>query len=115
MYVSGIGLVWGGVQLLVLTVQGQPLILDPQTLSFGLAAGLMVLLSNLLLIESLTHLDVSNRFNNLSIEHGWCSYPVVSFFSRRGLGRSSYSESALASLQPCYSFTARVPIQTRGC
>ena len=59
MYVSGIGLVWGGVQLLVLTVQGQPLILDPQTLSFGLAAGLMVLLSNLLLIESLTHLDVS--------------------------------------------------------
>ena len=59
MYVSGIGLVWGGIQLLVLTVQGQPLILDPQTLSFGLAAGLMVLLSNLLLIESLTHLDVS--------------------------------------------------------
>ena len=59
MYVLGIGIVWGGVQLLVLTVQDQPLVIDAQTLGFGLAAGLMVTLSNLLLIESLTHLDVS--------------------------------------------------------
>ena len=59
MYVLGIGIVWGGVPLLVLTVQDQPLVLDAQTLGFGLAAGLMVTLSNLLLIESLTHLDVS--------------------------------------------------------
>lgn len=59
MYVSGIGLVWCAVQILAMTVQGQTLILNPQTLAFGFAAGMMLALSNLLLIESFTHLDVS--------------------------------------------------------
>ncbi len=59
MYVLGIGIVWGILQLLALTAQGQQIDLATPTLAFGIAAGVMVTLSNLLLLESLTHLDVS--------------------------------------------------------
>ncbi len=59
MFVLGIGVVWGTLQLLALVMQGQHLNLGVPTLSFGIAAGIMVTLSNLLLLESLAHLDVS--------------------------------------------------------
>ena len=59
MYLLGMGLVWGLLQLLALRIQGQSLAMDASTVGFGVAAGLMVTLSNLLLIESLTHLNVS--------------------------------------------------------
>ena len=59
MYVLGIGIVWGILQLLALAAQGQQIDLATPTLAFGIAAGVMVTLSNLLLLESLTHLDVS--------------------------------------------------------
>ncbi len=59
MFVLGIGIVWGILQLLALVTQGQQLDVATPTLAFGIAAGAMVTLSNLLLLESLTHLDVS--------------------------------------------------------
>ena len=59
MFVLGIGIVWGILQLLALVTQGQQLDLATPTLAFGVAAGAMVTLSNLLLLESLAHLDVS--------------------------------------------------------
>ncbi len=59
MFVLGIGIVWGILQLLALVMQGQQLDVATPTLAFGIAAGAMVTLSNLLLLESLTHLDVS--------------------------------------------------------
>jgi len=59
MFVLGIGIVWGILQLLALVMQGQQLDVATPTLAFGIAAGVMVTLSNLLLLESLTHLDVS--------------------------------------------------------
>ena len=59
MFLLGMGLVWGLLQYATLEFRGQALSLDPYTLGFGVAAGLMVTLSNLLFIESFTHLDVS--------------------------------------------------------
>ncbi len=59
MFVVGVGIVWGVLQLLALAQQGQQLDAGLPTLGFGAAAGVMVTLSNLLLLESLAHLDVS--------------------------------------------------------
>lgn len=59
MFLLGIGIVWGTLQILALEVQGQRLSATLPTLGFGVAAGLMVTLSNLLLLESFTRLDVS--------------------------------------------------------
>lgn len=59
MFVCGMGVVWGALQLLALWWHGESLAFDGTTLGFGLAAGVLVTASNLLLIESLTHLDVS--------------------------------------------------------
>lgn len=59
MFVLGIGVVWGLLQLLVLEMRGEQFALDSSSLGFGVAAGVMVTLSNLLLLECLTHLNVS--------------------------------------------------------
>ena len=59
MFVLGIGIVWAILQLSAFRIQGQHLDVGTPTLAFGVAAGLMVTLSNLLLLESLAHLDVS--------------------------------------------------------
>ncbi len=72
MFVVGIGIVWGILQLLALKMQGQHLDAGMPTLGFGVAAGVMVTLSNLLLLESLAHLDVSlgstiYRLNTLAV------------------------------------------------
>lgn len=59
MFLLGMGLVWGLLQYAALEFTDQSLSFDTYTLGFGVAAGLMVTLSNLLFIESFTHLDVS--------------------------------------------------------
>lgn len=59
MFLAGTGAVWGLLQFITLKFSGQSIVLDPLTLKFGLTAGVLVTLSNLLLIESLTHLQVS--------------------------------------------------------
>lgn len=58
LYVLGIGVAWTLLQSAIVAATGHGLRLDAQTLGFGLAAGLLVALSNTLLIESLTHIDV---------------------------------------------------------
>lgn len=58
MYVFFIGIVWGILQLTTLELQGQSIATDKYTIMFGLVAGVMITISNLLLIESFTHLDV---------------------------------------------------------
>lgn len=72
MVIFTIGLVWTGLQLLLLQGSGTTLAYDPRTLGFGLAAGLALSLSNLLLIESLTQIEVSlgstiYRLNTLGV------------------------------------------------
>lgn len=59
MVVFGIGLVWALLQLLLMEAKGASLPSDATTLAYGTAAGLALTLSNLLLIESLAHIEVS--------------------------------------------------------
>lgn len=58
MFLLGMGLVWGLLQYWALELRDQSWSLDAYTIGFGVAAGLMVTLSNLLFIESFTHLEV---------------------------------------------------------
>jgi drug/metabolite transporter (DMT)-like permease len=59
MYVFGCGLVWALLQTAFIAGSGQGLPFGGTTLAYGLAAGLILVLANILLIESLTHLEVS--------------------------------------------------------
>lgn len=59
MYVFGIGVVWTALQVIAFRTRGTPLVLDQHTLLFGLTAAVFLTISNILLIESLTHIDVS--------------------------------------------------------
>ena len=59
LYLLGIGMVWGMLQLGVMELRGEHIAGDAATLGFGVAAGIMLTLSNILLMESFTHLDVS--------------------------------------------------------
>ena len=59
LYVVGMGAVWTVLQAAIVAISGHGFRFDPQTLAFGLGAGVLVALSNTLLIESLGHIDVS--------------------------------------------------------
>lgn len=58
-YLFGMGLVWLLLQLIELNARGEVLRFSSVDLRYGIAAGVMVTLSNLLYIESMTHLDIS--------------------------------------------------------
>jgi drug/metabolite transporter (DMT)-like permease len=59
MYVLGIGVTWTVMQLLWMRMNDVPFHADTVTISYGLIAGILLTLSNLLLIEGLTHINVS--------------------------------------------------------
>lgn len=59
MYLFGMGLVWLLLQLVALGIRGEAFVFDGINLGYGLAAGAMVTMSNLLYIESMAHLDIS--------------------------------------------------------
>lgn len=59
MYICGIGIIWTLLQLTMFVVNDKPIIFNEATLYYGIAAGIAVTLSNILLLECLTHLDVS--------------------------------------------------------
>ncbi len=59
MYVLGIGVIWTLLQATTFWVKGTPFTVDGTTLFFGLSAGIFLTISNLLLIESLTHINIS--------------------------------------------------------
>jgi drug/metabolite transporter (DMT)-like permease len=59
MLIFGIGLVWALLQGLLLYARHEGLQLDGVSLGYGLLAGVALTLSNLLLIEGLTHVEVS--------------------------------------------------------
>jgi drug/metabolite transporter (DMT)-like permease len=58
MYILGMGLVWTVLQLAIVLFGGLAVSMDLRTVGFGLAAGLLVGLSNMMLVESLTGIDV---------------------------------------------------------
>lgn len=59
MYISGIGVIWTVLQTVRFTATGSAIHWDTTSLGFGLAAGLFLTLSNILLLESFTHIHVS--------------------------------------------------------
>ena len=59
MFLMGMGITFCTLQLFSSWVFDEALSLSDATLTYGLAAGVMVTASNILLIESFTHLDVS--------------------------------------------------------
>ena len=58
-YIFGIGVVWFVLQTVTLIVSGESLVVDFPSVHYGLFAGLCLTLSNLLLLESLTHINIS--------------------------------------------------------
>jgi len=58
-YVFICGFVWMIAQLVMFKVNGQTPVFDAKTVSYGIAAGIMIAAANIILIECLTHLDVS--------------------------------------------------------
>jgi len=72
MYVLGMGLVWAVLQAGIIAAQGTGLAIDGQTLAFGVAAGLVLSIANILLIEGMTHIDVGlastiYRLNSIAV------------------------------------------------
>jgi len=58
-YIFGIGVVWCVLQTAALAMGEEGLIVDATSIRYGLFAGLCLTLSNLLLLESLTHINIS--------------------------------------------------------
>jgi uncharacterized membrane protein len=59
MYVFGIGIIWTFLQAVAINIQDISFSYDLVSIRYGLAAGLLLTVSNILLLESLTHIDVS--------------------------------------------------------
>jgi len=59
MYIFGIGIIWTFLQVVSLNIQNINFSYDFVTISYGLIAGLLLTVSNILLLESLIHIDVS--------------------------------------------------------
>jgi len=59
MYIFGIGLTWTFLQAAIFLFRGLPLALEGTTVCYGLAASLFLVASNILLLESLAHINVS--------------------------------------------------------
>ncbi len=57
--IAGAGAVWAIWQFAYLYFFESGLILDPLTINFGIVTGLILVLANILLLECLTHLDIS--------------------------------------------------------
>jgi uncharacterized membrane protein len=59
MFILGIGVVWFVLQGIALQMRADKLEYDTLSISFGLLAGSFLFFSNMLLLESFTHIDVS--------------------------------------------------------
>ena len=59
MYIFGVGIVWAILQAAVFLMKGDVHQYHMPSILFGLTAGLFLVLSNILLLESMTHIDIS--------------------------------------------------------
>lgn len=59
MYVLGIGVTWAILQILFMQVEHLTFSVKNNSIMYGLIAGALLTLSNIFLIESLTHIDIS--------------------------------------------------------
>lgn len=58
MYIFGIGVVWFILQGIVFHLQNDLFSYDVFTIGFGIVAGIFLVISNILLLECYTHIDV---------------------------------------------------------
>lgn len=83
MYIFGIGVVWTLLQWSTLAVTETAPVLSPVTLGYGLATGVLLTLSNILLLESLARIPVSVGSDLLRSEYsfsgGTPSKPALCF------------------------------------
>jgi drug/metabolite transporter (DMT)-like permease len=81
MYVLGIGIIWTILQLFFMQAENVPFVAEINTIKYGLFAGVFLTASNVFLIESLTHINVSlgstvYRLNTIGVVI--LSFPVLS-------------------------------------
>jgi drug/metabolite transporter (DMT)-like permease len=58
-YVFACGLTWCAVQAVVFSLDGRAPVFDSTNVTYGVIAGTLVVAANIILIEALTHLDIS--------------------------------------------------------
>ena len=59
MMICGVGTVWTALLIADVTIRGDAMFFNPASWSFGLVAGILVAIANILLLESLRHMEVS--------------------------------------------------------
>lgn len=59
MMISGVGVVWSVLLIADVTIRADTLDFNPPTWWFGLVAGILIAIANILLLESLRHMEVS--------------------------------------------------------
>lgn len=59
MMISGVGVVWSVLLITDVAVRGDVMVFNSPTWLFGLAAGILIAIANILLLESLRHMEVS--------------------------------------------------------
>ena len=59
MMISGVGVVWSLLLYADVTMRGDNIVFSPDTMLYGLTAGIVVAAANILLLESLRHMEVS--------------------------------------------------------
>jgi len=72
MYIFGIGIVWTIIQFLYFNINNINLSFDLNSIVYGLITGLFLTISNILFIESLTHINISSgttiyRLNTIGV------------------------------------------------
>ena len=59
MMICGVGVVWSVLLIADVTIRGNVMVFNPPTWWYGLVAGILVAIANILLLESLRHMEVS--------------------------------------------------------
>ena len=77
MYVFGCGFVWLVLQLIYFTITDVQIRFDEETILYGFLTGALLVLANILLIESLTGLDV--RLGSMIYRLNTIGVVVISF------------------------------------
>ena len=72
MMICGVGVVWTVLLLIDVSIRSDAIVFTPATWSFGLVAGIIVAIANILLLESLRHMEVSlgstiYRLNSIAV------------------------------------------------
>ena len=65
MMICGVGGVWAVLLIIDVSIRSETIVFTPATWSFGLVAGIIVAIANILLLESLRHMDMNSFRSNV--------------------------------------------------